>query len=93
MKKIEKALDLLEQYHENYWDDFYEMSEENYARKTANKNAIDKAKAELAELRENLRGIEWVDDTDTHKYCPACDRIKVAGHAPDCWLAKMIGGE
>lgn len=54
------------------------------------------ARTELAELRENLQGIKWVDNCPSdkrYKFCPACGCIMGNSHDEDCWLAKMIGGE
>lgn len=66
-----------------------------------NRQLVHDARAELAQLKENLRGIEFVYDEDGDQFCPACGRYKECRrykdnpsnqeiHTPDCWLKRMI---
>lgn len=58
---------------------------------------INKLHIELAQLKQHLREIEWVDGFDTNweqyrKECPVCGEWKDCGHSKDCWLAQAIKG-
>jgi hypothetical protein len=46
---------------------------------------------QLATLKQNLKGIEWV--CDDGQQCPVCGGTWVhnVGHKPGCWLAATIG--
>jgi hypothetical protein len=50
-------------------------------------------RAELDELKRNLRGIEFMPDVGGIYKCPACKGWGGQGHRPDCWLKRAIGGE
>ena len=43
------------------------------------------------EMREVLRECEWAG-AEARYVCPCCERSKDEGHAPDCRLARLIGG-
>lgn len=47
---------------------------------------------ELAELKQNLKTIEWIlDDSSKCYYCPACDKLEgFGGHKKDCWIGNAI---
>lgn len=45
------------------------------------------------EMREVLREVEWQGDVHTYAACPCCHGLHYhEGHAPDCRLARLIGG-
>ena len=43
------------------------------------------------EMREVLRELEWAG-AEARYVCPCCERSKDEGNAPDCRLARLIGG-
>ena len=51
---------------------------------------VRRLRAELAEARAALRGIEWLKEL-TGIFCPDCANTKEQGHAPDCNLAAALG--
>jgi hypothetical protein len=78
MKAIEEAL---QGYH-------YLLNERNY---DYHEPIIQKARAELAEIKEQLNTMEWQIDCSYGTYeCPCCGAHKEDGHEPNCWLAKVI---
>ena len=44
--------------------------------------------------RERLRAIEWMHIPQMGIFvCPVCGQNRSLGHAPNCWLASLIGEE
>lgn len=43
----------------------------------------------VAEARALLRQVEWAGDP-VHHVCPACQRMRMHGHDPDCALARVL---
>lgn len=47
---------------------------------------------EAEEMREVLREVEWSGGESSGE-CPLCGWYRAHGHAPDCRLARLIGGD
>lgn len=83
MKKIEKVLDILE----NIMDRYVSLCGVG--------DLINEARAELDELKCNLKDIEQVynevDCSIGFHFCPACGHTH-GEHGLNCWLNKAIRG-
>jgi hypothetical protein len=84
MKKIEEAFKLLTLI---ICDGRLDYTKEKVQLSSA---TLQDAKIELATLKQNLKGIEYISDIDC---CPACNGSYVGdnvNHHPDCWLKAAI---
>lgn len=83
MREIEKALGILNDIALSFGNEL------NY---TIAKDA----RAELMELKQNLKELEHArlrDNTgEQHSGCAVCEEEYGCGHDPDCWLNKAIRG-